>query len=44
MARHTLVLEELEGIVLPKATAEQNLIQYVNDADMMVKGTEGNCH
>jgi hypothetical protein len=38
ITRKALELEELEGNVLPEAITEQVLIQYADDADLMVRG------
>jgi hypothetical protein len=43
LTRRAVELEELEGITLPEAVTEQVLIQYADDADVMVRGTEHNC-
>jgi hypothetical protein len=43
MTRQALVQDELEGIILLEAVTEQVLLQYADDADMMVRGSEQNC-
>jgi hypothetical protein len=43
MTKRAVELEELEGIILPKVVTEQVLIQYANDVDLMVRGSEQNC-
>jgi hypothetical protein len=43
MTRRALDLDELDGIILPEAVTEQVQIQYADDADLMVHGSERNC-
>jgi hypothetical protein len=42
MSRRALELGELDGMMLPESVTEQVLLQYANDADLMVRGSERN--